>query len=361
LIPIFFNLVVFSQQQIPNGNFEDWTNEEADNWNSLPLYTAEQTNDVVQGNSAIKLISQTVFSQFLPGLITLGTVDINNQALTGGIPYTDRPDGIRFFFKYLPSGIDTMFFGAFITKWNTIDLTTDTIALTGYFTGDTFNTYTKIELPFIYKSTETPDTLNIIFSSSGFNGNDGSNLFIDSLSMFNGTAVSPTFCFPAEDITNSSFTAKWMAIPGAASYSLDVSENSDFSNFLTGYENLNTGLDTFYVVNVSPGTYYYRARVNYDTETSINSNTVEVTIENSGTKHFNSENIIFFTNQNIITLKANNFYFDSVKLYNIEGELIKEVNRTGDEVHFFVTSPGIYISEIKIGNQIFRKKIGIIY
>ncbi|NOZ35145.1 MAG: hypothetical protein GXO80_07595, partial [Chlorobi bacterium] len=90
----------FSQQQIPNGNFENWTNGEADNWNSLPIYTAEQTSDIEQGNYAIKLVSQSVLGQLIPGLITLGTIDPDNQTLTGGIPYTDRPDGIRFFFKY---------------------------------------------------------------------------------------------------------------------------------------------------------------------------------------------------------------------------------------------------------------------
>ena len=357
---ISFN--TFSQEQIPNGNFENWTNGEADNWNSVPIfYTGEQTNAAVQGNSAVKIVSQSVFGQFIPGLITLGNIDILNQTLGGGIEYSDKPDGIRFFFKYIPSSIDTMFFGAFMTKWNNINQQTDTICMTGYLNSNVYDIYTKIELPFIYQSNEIPDTLNIIFSSSGFNGNEGSSLFIDSLSVFYGNAVSPTFCFPADEITSSSFKAHWMTIPNALSYSIDVSDNKYFTTFLNGYENLNTGADTFAAISVTPGTYYYRTRVNYDTETSINSNTIEVTIENTETNHLNLKNIIFITNQNYITLKTSNFYFDSVKLYNIEGKLIKEINKTGQEAHFFVTSPGIYISEITKGNQRIRKKIGIIF
>ncbi len=360
-LAVFISLNGFSQQQIPNGNFEDWTNGEADYWNSLPIYTAEQTSDVLQGNSAVKLVSQSALGQLIPGVITLGTIDSGNQTLTGGIPYTDRPDGIRFFFKYLPSGIDTMFFGVFLTKLNDVTLNIDTIATTGYLNSNTFNTYTKVELPFIYQSTELPDTLNIIFSSSGFGGNAGSTLFTDSLSVFFGTAVSPTFCFPAEDISNSSFTANWMAVPNATSYSLDVSETSDFSSFLSAYENLNTGLDTFYVVNVSPGIYYYRVRVNYDTETSINSNTVEVTTESNAIEQFNSNDIVVSANRNIITVKSTDFYFDEIKLYNIEGKLINEVNKPEKEARFFVKTPGVYISVIKSGNIAIRKKTVIIF
>ena len=223
ILLIFFTANIYSQQQIPNGNFENRTNNEADFWNSsinagVTIYTAEQTSDSYQGNYAAKLTSMSVFGQFIPGFITLGEINFTDMTLTGGTPYTDRPDGINFFFKYLPSGVDTMFFAAFLTHWNNTAFETDTIGMTGYFTADTYDSYTQINLPFIYTSAETPDTLNIIFTSSGFNGNGGSTLFIDSLSMINGSVISPTFCFPATDITGSSFTANRMTMPNAESY-----------------------------------------------------------------------------------------------------------------------------------------------
>ncbi|NOZ35695.1 MAG: T9SS type A sorting domain-containing protein, partial [Chlorobi bacterium] len=290
-----------------------------------------------------------------------GTIDPDNQTLTGGIPYTDRPDGIRFFFKYLPTDIDTMFLGAFLTKWNETTLSADTIGMTGYLNSDTYDTYTETELPFIWQSNENPDTLNIIFTSSGFNGNAGSSLFIDSLSMFYGIPVSPTFCFPAKDLTSSSFTANWMTVPNATSYSLDISENSDFSSFLTGYENLNTGTDTFYVVNVSPGTYYYRVRVNYDTETSINSNTIEVPLENTGIKEFNSEDIKIKSISNLISVESLKLNLNYIEIYNIEGQLIKIINISGNKAEFSLPTSGMYILKIYSGNKIISKKVNVIF
>lgn len=363
---ILFNASIIAQQQIPNSNFETWTNNEAMPWHSafnlgITLYTAEQSSDSYQGNSAAKLTSQSYFGQFVPGLITLGEVDLINQTLTGGTPYTDRPDGISFFFKYEPSGIDTMLFGAFLTKWNAVNLSTDTIGITGYLNSDTYNNYTEIELPFIYQSDEIPDTLNIIFTSSGFNGNDGSNLYIDSISMLNGEVISPTLCFPATDITSSEFTTHWMTIPNAVSYSIDVSDNSDFSSFISGYENLNTGTDTFTVVSVTPGTYYYRARVNYSSATSINSNTTEVVVEASGITNLYYDRFKIYTAGNKIITDFPFEGINTLKLYSLDGKLINQITTTENMAEFQVDFSGIYIIQISVNKQNISKKISVFF
>lgn len=367
LLLFFFGFQVFAQQQIPEGNFETWTNNEPAPWkNSIDvlgntIYTAGQTGDAYQGNYAAELTSQSVFSQFIPGFITLGDIDFSAMTLTGGIPYNDRPDGIRFFFKYQPSGIDTLFFGAYLTKWNEANSTTDTIGTTAYFNSNTYNSYTKIELPFIWQSVLSPDTINIIFTSSGFNGNAGSKLLIDSIAVFYGTAVSPTFCLPADEITSSGFKTHWMNIPNATGYSLDISDNSDFTSYLEGYENLNTGIDTFYTVNVSPGTYYYRVRVNYDSETSINSNTVEVIVENTtGIKHFKTNNIKVFSGRGNISVSSDNI-INKVNIYSIDGKLISSKNPSSKKIDIAVNSYGIFIVEIVSKDKIFRKKVSLFY
>jgi len=356
-----------AQEQIPEGNFENWVNnnEEIPPWKNyidigFIIYTAEQSSDALQGSYAASLISKENFGQFVPGLITLGDLDVVNQTLTGGIPYSDNPDGIGFFFKYLPSGVDTMFFAAFLTKWNSVYSQTDTIAITGYFNSNVYDTYTKVNLPFMYSSAEIPDTLNIIFTSSGMSGNAGSRLYLDSISMINGTIVSPTICFPADEITSLSFKAHWLTIPGATSYSLDVSENENFSYFITGYENLNTGLDTFYTVNITPGTYYYKVRVNYDTETSINSNTIETIIENSDIKHFKIPKTIIFSNQGNIYVSSENI-IDEINIYGIDGKLILSKNPFSDNFKVSVNSYGIFIVEIRSRDKILRKKISLFY
>lgn len=67
----------------------------------------------------------------------------------------------------------------------------------------------------------------------------------------------------ASNKTDLSFVANWESANCAYGYHLDVSENSSFSNFVAGYNNLNVGNVTSYQVsnNLSCGvTYYYRVR-----------------------------------------------------------------------------------------------------
>ncbi|MCD4794257.1 MAG: PCMD domain-containing protein [Bacteroidales bacterium] len=274
---------IYSQSQIPNGNFENWSDEyHAVGWNSinygfpLNIHSAVRTTDSYQGSFAANLTTESTALGIVPGLITLGEIDIENLTITGGIPFTDVPAGLSCYFKYSPVAGDTMYFAALLTKWNDVNQETDTIGFTAFFTDQAYNNYTYVAVPFEYISWGIPDTLNVVLISSGFSGNAGSSLTADEITLEYGTVISPTICFPAADTTSSQFTANWLDIPNATSYSLDVSEVSNFSSFVSGYENLDTGTDTFYTVDISPGIYYYRVRVHYDTEVSINSNTIPV-------------------------------------------------------------------------------------
>lgn len=72
----------------------------------------------------------------------------------------------------------------------------------------------------------------------------------------------------------SSFTASWSNV-GASSYFLDVSTQSNFSTFVTGYNNRNVGnVSSFVVSGLSAGaTYYWRLRDNTGTNiTSVSGN-----------------------------------------------------------------------------------------
>ena len=72
-----------------------------------------------------------------------------------------------------------------------------------------------------------------------------------------------------------SFSANWDALIGATSYILDVSANSSFSSFVSGFNNLNVGNVTTYTVNglLANTTYYYRVRANNPCGITANSNT----------------------------------------------------------------------------------------
>jgi len=72
-----------------------------------------------------------------------------------------------------------------------------------------------------------------------------------------------------------SINANWVDSGSAISYSLDVATDAAFTNFLPGYNNLNVGLvSTFVVNNVPPGPVYYRLRRNSTCGPSANSNTI---------------------------------------------------------------------------------------
>lgn len=60
--------------------------------------------------------------------------------------------------------------------------------------------------------------------------------------------------------TRSSFAAHWKAIKGATGYRLEVSDSSSFNNHVAGYEGLDVGAATSWMVTgLNPGTtYYYR-------------------------------------------------------------------------------------------------------
>lgn len=279
-------LSVYSQEeQIPNSNFENWTDiYHATGWNSQITFvttfnTAERTSDNYQGNYAAKLTTKSYYTLTLPGMITLGDVDYTNLSASGGIPFTSRPTGISFYMKYATVQ-DTMMMLTYLTKWNSETLHTDTIGGIIYMNNETYSEYTKISLPVIYYSEEIPDTLNMIFLSSLFSGNSGTSLFLDSISMDYGLQILPTICLPATNISESGFTANWLPIQNATSYSIDLSTDETFTNFVENFNNFDVGNTTHFDFSfpVAEPQYFYRVRVNYDTEQSINSNRINANL-----------------------------------------------------------------------------------
>jgi len=79
--------------------------------------------------------------------------------------------------------------------------------------------------------------------------------------------------------TTSSFTANWNAIAGVTSFFLDVSTNSNFTSFVTGYNNLAVGnVVTYPITGLSAGTtYYYRVLTNSNSCGSSYSNVISQT------------------------------------------------------------------------------------
>jgi len=84
------------------------------------------------------------------------------------------------------------------------------------------------------------------------------------------------------------FTANWQPAEGAESYRLDVAKNSDFSEMVPGFDNVDTGNQTSKTIDgLEPGTdYFYRVRSVAGPRTSPGSNniatsTLAISAENS--------------------------------------------------------------------------------
>ncbi len=95
--------------------------------------------------------------------------------------------------------------------------------------------------------------------------------------------VTATSAFPSATAatlpTTSSFSANWNAIAGVTAFFLDVSTNSAFSSFVTGYNNLAVGnVVTYPITGLSAGTtYYYRVSTNNNSCGSSYSSTISQT------------------------------------------------------------------------------------
>ncbi|NTW31023.1 MAG: hypothetical protein HGB12_00035 [Bacteroidetes bacterium] len=78
------------------------------------------------------------------------------------------------------------------------------------------------------------------------------------------------------EATTTQITTNWNVSSGATHYHLDVSTNSSFANFVTGYNNKDVSTVTTYnVAGIICGTtYYYRVRAENTCGTSGNSNTI---------------------------------------------------------------------------------------
>ncbi|MEA2042551.1 MAG: T9SS type A sorting domain-containing protein, partial [Bacteroidota bacterium] len=244
-------------------------------------YSAEQTTDAAFGSYAVKLETQSILGQQdMPGYVALGEFDLTTFMPSGGIPFNSRPTALKFSYKYAPQPNDSMFVFVLLTKWNTADQQRDTIGGTMYSSSEEITDYTLTELPIFYQSVELPDTINVGFVSSASTPVPGSTMFVDSVEMNYDLAVYPTVALPASNVSSNFFTASWMPIAYCTGYILDVAFDSNFSDYLPGYEHLTLSDSPFEtthnVVLLEPSKYYYRIKVIYGQEESVYSNIVSV-------------------------------------------------------------------------------------
>lgn len=189
---------IMEAQSVPNGDFENWTQsssyEDPTGWDSpnsvssaLGIITVTKESSIVQnGSYSARLQTKSIIGTPIPGLLTLGDFNINvttfEATITGGVPFTDKPEALHGYYQYEPVFNDEAFIAAILLKQNGSNW--DTIADGSFTSTSTLLTWTPFTATLNYRSPETPTHLNIIILSSDRNApQPNSTLYVDNLSL----------------------------------------------------------------------------------------------------------------------------------------------------------------------------------
>lgn len=183
ILPLLFLIVlnsnsIFSQDSIPNHNFETWiTYYNPLDWQTtnllLPTGTLNcfQTDNSYEGDYAMQLKTIDVFGLAVPGVATIGTLDMNTTS--GGIPFIERPLMLNGFYQHKSSG-DEVMVAVELFKNGAI------IGSGVWSTTDSIPQFEEFSIPISYSSGIDPDTMNITILTDPYQ--IGSGLIIDALS-----------------------------------------------------------------------------------------------------------------------------------------------------------------------------------
>jgi len=198
VIILLLAVPAFSQQELPNSGFEEWTEvlnsknevmfeaitgEFWDSLNKLRLLggpvTMEKTDDAHSGNYAVRLETKAFGTFKITGLIISGFFDSKadpGKNMMEGKPFTGMPGKLTSYIKSSPKNGDSSAIYINLTRWN--DNKRDTIAEASIAIGREISEYERFDLLLdYYLQGVQPDTIKVTFLSSvggrNFTGGEG--------------------------------------------------------------------------------------------------------------------------------------------------------------------------------------------
>lgn len=200
-----------AQTTLPNGDFEQWTGNKPDGWDASNfnfgianvVTVFRDTVLPMSGSSNVLLETKTVNlglgQPTVPGLITVGTLIIDFASGTGevigGIPFTGRPLALKGYINAEPAVGDSAMIAIGFSVWD--GTKRDTIGAALAWFGTPHQEWVALEVPIDFYDTRTPDSMNIIISSSAVANLivvDGSKLRVDDISFdYGGISVEQHF------------------------------------------------------------------------------------------------------------------------------------------------------------------------
>ena len=170
------------QAQISNAGFETWSNGAPTGWmtdNAAGLYTPiTQTSDAHSGSSALH-----------GAVVTYSSVPIAPVVWTG-FPWTSRSATFSGYFKFTSTGGDSLVI-AIVPFKNNMDIGA------GYnSTATSVSSYTQFNIPIMYRTADTPDSVWIALSINPPGNNApvhvGSTFTLDDVALSGATGVETT-------------------------------------------------------------------------------------------------------------------------------------------------------------------------
>ena len=177
LLLAFSSFVALAQSNL---DLEAWTGYNPDSWytrNSFTLLGAPQsvykeTVDPGEGLSSARLetiywLGATGFGATSDTIEGVLSIPINPDPLYNtyvGLPYSQRPSALNFLYKYAPVATDTGYVRIQLFHWNGSQRIIDGQGLALF--GSTVSSWTEHSILINYSTTDTPDSLLLICSSS---------------------------------------------------------------------------------------------------------------------------------------------------------------------------------------------------
>jgi len=191
-------------QNIPNAGFESWTPgfgyDDPNSWVTLnalsilgiPISVTKSTERHGGAFSAkvetMSTIDSTGQETPSPGFMFIGSVNILQQTGVLGTSFTARPDSLVGWVKCTTVNGDTSGIALQLTKWDATSLTQEEIGFGGYITTSSSSTFYRFSVPIEYSSENTPDSISVFVLSSIGNGQIGSAIWVDDLSLIYNTS-----------------------------------------------------------------------------------------------------------------------------------------------------------------------------
>jgi hypothetical protein len=278
-----FSTTLTAQVQYPlNGGAELWTTgsfagstyDSLVHWDTpqrlgtalaVPDTVTFRTDMAYSGDFAVLMITKLVnigglIETEIPGSISTGTFFVNlftqEFGVTGGMAIDCKPDNFSGFYQYSPFGADTANFQIYM-----FDAAGDTIADAQLQISDaTTGGYQEFNLPITYTGSTDPAIVQILITSSGVGGQDGSTLYVDEL------VLSGNDCFTALfDDFRGPEALTLVPNPTANQIRFELPEGQGFRAEVTDLQgrvlrsvNAFTGLNTIDVRDFAAGMYLVR-------------------------------------------------------------------------------------------------------